>query len=245
MSFDGVVQDVQRKKGSLKKIVPNIKKLMNRSGISLEINSVFSPDTVSHLSESIRFIMDLGVSDIRYSLSILNPWDKDAIKRLENEISKLREILLFHYEEIGDFPLINFRYTQGKGIFYCAAGKDRLAIASDGGIWGCFLFADYFKGKVNSPEYSKFYFGHLDDFIENHKETYPQISSNYTMLSMNNFYTSNMRCFLCSEVESCAVCPINAYLSGNTLCEIPDYVCELQKIKIREKEKVNNETLKD
>jgi sulfatase maturation enzyme AslB (radical SAM superfamily) len=45
LSFDGLAQDVNRKKGSVKKIVPIIKELLNCSDINLEINSVFSPDT--------------------------------------------------------------------------------------------------------------------------------------------------------------------------------------------------------
>lgn len=210
---------------------------MNHPGISMEINSVFSPDTVDHLSKSIRFIMNLGVTDIRYSLSILKPWDKDALLALENEISKLRKTLLFRYERMDDIPLVNFRYAQEKGIFYCAAGKDRLAIATDGGIWGCFLFADYFKDKKSTAEHPKFFFGYLDDFVENYTSIYPRIYSNYENLRMDNFHTARMECFLCKNLEKCSVCPINASLSGAPLGQIPDYACEIQKIKISQQEK--------
>jgi len=243
LSFDGLAQDVQRKKGSFEKIVSGISEILNYSNIDLEINSVFTPENIEYLSESIRFLVDLGVPNIHFTLSFLYPWDRNSLQKLEKQIIQLRKILLLNYKGSGNIPVINFREDYGKGIFYCAAGKDRLAITPEGEIWGCFLFPDYFKGKENSPEYLKFYFGTLDDFVKNHKDIYPRISTNYAQLSMNNFYTSNMRCFLCSELENCAVCPINASFSGNPLGKIPSYVCEIQKIKIKEKETFMEELL--
>jgi len=241
LSFDGLVQDVQRKKGSLKKIVPHINKLLRCPDIDFEVNSVFTSETVGHISESIKFIMDLGVPNIHFSLSIIEPWDQVSLLKLEKEMIKLREIVLNHYKIKGNIPVINFRENHGKGIFYCAAGKDRLAVTPEEKIWGCFLFPDFFKGREKTLEYQKFYFGQLDNFIENHKNIYPRISSNYTHLSMDNFSTSTMRCFLCSELENCVVCPINAAFSGVPLGKIPDYICEIQKIKIKEKKKFRKE----
>lgn len=241
LSFDGLVQDIQRKKGSTKKIIACIHELLNYSDIDLEINSVFTPQTVDYLSESIKFIMELGVRNINLSLSIFEPWDQMALMKLETELARLRKIVIAHYKKKRNIPVVNYREDPTKGIFYCAAGKDRLAITPEGEIWGCFLFPDYFKGKEKSSEYKKFYFGILDDFIKNHQDIYTRISPNYDQLSMENFYTPKMKCFLCSEIEKCAVCPINASLSGNPLGKIPSYVCEIQKIKIREKEKFKEE----
>lgn len=237
LSFDGLVQDIQRKKGSSEKIIACIHELLNYSDIDLEINSVFTPQTVDYLSESIKYIMDLGVRNINFSLSIVESWDQMSLLKLESELTKLRKIVLAYYKQKRNIPVLNYREDPAKGIFYCAAGKDRLAITPEGEVWGCFLFPDYFKGRENSSEYQKFYFGILDDFIKNHQDIYPRISPNYAQLSMDNFYTPKMKCFLCSELENCAVCPINASFSGNPLGKIPSYVCEIQKIKIREKEK--------
>ena len=178
--------------------------------------------------------MDLGIPNINFSLSIIEPWDQVSLLKLEKEMIKLRKIVLNHYKRKGNIPVINFREDHGKGIFYCAAGKDRLAITPDGQIWGCYLFPDYFKGREKSPEYQKFYFGDLDNFIKNHKKIYPRVSSNYAQLSMDNFSTPRVDCFLCPELENCAVCPINAAFSGVPLGKIPDYMCEIQKIKIKE-----------
>ena len=244
LSFDGLAQDVGRQKGSRKKIVLIIKELLEHPNINLEINSVFSPDTVNYLSDSIQFIMDLGVPDIRFSLSTIKAWNQDTLKNLEEEMSRLRRNLLFHFKKESCIPVVNFRDNQKKGIFSCAAGKDRLAISPDGEIWGCFLFTDYYKGKENSPEYSKFFFGDLDYFMKHHEKVYPQISSNYAQLRMDNFRTSRTECFLCKEYKTCAVCPINAALSGASLGQIPPHICEIQKIRRREKEKFSEDIQK-
>lgn len=236
LSFDGLAQDVGRQKGSGEKVIPIIKELLNHSNIDLEINSVFSPDTVNCLSDSIQFIMNLGVPDIRFSLSTKETWSQVALKKLENEISRLREIVTEYHIKEGNIPVVNFRDIQRKCIFYCAAGKDRLAVAPDGGVWGCFLFADYFREREKMSEYHKYFYGDLDDFMNNHAEIYSRISSNYAQLSMENFRTSKMECFLCKEYKNCAVCPINAALSGSPIGQIPDHICKIQKIVIREKE---------
>jgi len=239
-----LAQEVLRKKASFNKTVSIIEELLNCPNINLEVNSVFAPTTVDYLSESIKFVMDLGVLNIHFSLSMMKPWNQPSLLKFENEMTKLVKILVNNYKRKGNIPVSNFREESNKGIFYCAAGKDRLAITPDEEIWGCFLFPDYFKGKENSPEYQKFYFGPLDKFIENHKSIYPRILSNYARLSMDNFSTSRLECFLCPELENCAVCPINAAFSGNPLGEIPSYMCKIQKIKIKEKEKFRREIQK-
>ncbi len=235
LSFDGLAQDLSRQKGSEKKLVPIIKELLKKPNIDLEINSVFSPDTVSYLSDSIQYTLDLNVPDIRCSLSTTETWNSAALKKFESEITRLREITIEHSTKKGFIPVVNFRDRQTKGIFHCAAGKDRLAISPDGGVWGCFLFADYFKGKENTTEYSKYFFGYLEDFIDNHQHLYPRVSSNYAELRMDNFRTSKTECFLCKEYKNCAVCPINAALSGTPIGQIPSHICEIQKIMTREK----------
>jgi len=185
--------------------------------------------------------MGLGVPNIHLSLSILKPWDQTALQTLQEEMTELSKIVLCHYKRQGNIPVVGFRDDLGKGIFVCTAGRDRLAITSDGKIWGCYLFPDYFEGKESSPEYQKFYFGTLDSFIENHENMYPRISSHYSQLSMDNFSTPNLSCSLCSHLANCVICPVNAGLSGVSLGKIPHYACEIQKIKIQTKEKFRGE----
>jgi len=226
LSFDGLAQDVMRKKGSYQKVVSNIRELLNYPKISLEVNSVFTPVTVGYISKSTKSIVDLGVPNIRVSFSTIKPWNQEALLKLENEMAKLRKIVAEHYEKEGNIPVENFKDIQRKRIYYCAAGKDRLALSADGEIWGCYLFPDYFKGIGKAKEegrgkekskkisdYEKFCFGSLKNFIKNHWTIYPRILQNYRELSMDNFTTPKMECFLCEKLESCGVCPVNAAFS--------------------------------
>ena len=233
MSFDGLAQDIQRKKGTLHKIVPIIKRLLSYPSIHLEINSVFTSKTVSLISQSIQLILDLGVSSVNCSLSIKQPWDKTSLLKLEKELTKLGKIVLSTYKKTGLIPVKNFTEDSGTGFFYCAAGKDRLAISPKGHIWGCVLFPDYFQGKENLSQYKKYHFGALTEFIKQHEKIYPRICANYAQLTMENFSTPQTSCFLCPEVESCSICPINTAFSGSPLQIIPTYICEIQKIRMK------------
>ena len=241
LSFDGYAQEEQREKGSLEIIVPIIKELLNQPRINLEINSVFSPDTVGHLSKSIQFLMDLGALNIHFSLNAMEPWNPASLQRLENELKKLRKKLLIHNKRKKSIPVINFREDPKKGIFFCTAGKDRLVLTPEEEIWGCFLFPDYFKEKERSPDYSKFFFGKLGNFIKDYEAQYPHISTNYAWLSMDNFATADMKCLMCPDLENCTVCPINAAFSGLPLGLIPDHICRIQKMMSKEKRKFKEE----
>lgn len=245
LSFDSLAQEISRKKGTFKKIVSNLEELLHFPHIHLETNSVFTPLTVDWLSESMKHLTKLGVPNIRFSLSILKPWDQAALEKLKKELTKLRKILVASYKKRGTIQILNFRQKQRKGIFSCAAAKKSLALTPEGEIWGCYLFPDYFKGKKESPEYKKYFLGDLTELIQDHQEIYPRILSNYSQLRQDNFQTPQMKCFLCRQVESCSVCPVNASLSGANLGKIPSFVCEIQKIKIQEKERFWEEIKKN
>jgi len=235
LSFDGLDQDLNRKRGSFCQIVSSIKEILDYPGIKLEVNSVFTPDTIGHLSESIRLVLGLGVRNVHYSLSTGRAWDEHSLLTFAEEMKETKKIALNDYERTGSISIANFKEGLKKGIFYCAAGKDRLAIAPNGSIWGCYLFSDRFGQMENTREFQKYSFGGVVDFVKNHKKTYSRILSNYAELTMDNFYTDNTLCIFCSELENCAVCPVVASFSGRSLGKIPKYICEIQKNKIKEK----------
>jgi len=226
---------MNRKRGSFCQIVSSIKEILDYPDIKLEVNCVFTPDTIGHFSESIRFVLGLGVPTVHFSLSVGRAWDEDSLLTFAEEIKETRKFALNDYKKSGDISITNFKEGLKKGIFYCAAGKDRFAIAPNGSIWGCYLFSDHFGQKEKTCEFQKYSFGRVIDFVKNHKKTYSRILSNYAELTMDNFYTDNTLCLFCSELENCAVCPVVASFSGGSLGKIPNYICEIQKIKIKEK----------
>jgi sulfatase maturation enzyme AslB (radical SAM superfamily) len=240
-SFDGLAQEIHRDRGNFKRLLFNIESLLNLPDVYLEVNSVFTPESVPFLSESIKFIMELGVSNINVSISLIEPWGKSSLTKLKQEMQKLREILLIYYKKMNEIPVLEFRENPAKGFFYCAAGQDRLAITPKGQIWGCDLFAAFFKGKENSPEYRKYFFGDLQTFVKKHKKIFPRIFSNYSKLSMDNFSTPSRKCLFCMELEKCKICPVSASFSGNPIGKIPSYACKIQEIRIHEREKFRKE----
>lgn len=244
LSFDGLVQNDQRKQGSLERILPLLKELLTQPGIDLEINSVFTPATVGSLAASMEFLISLGVPRINCSHSIIEPWNRESLLRFKKEWTKLGSMLLEYYKGCGQIPVVNFRENRTKGLFFCAGGKHRLAVTPGGDIWGCYLFPDYFKGREDSLDYRRFHLGNLDDRSDNFARCYRRTTSNYARLSMDRFSTAGMDCFLCEDIERCAVCPVNAAFAGSRLGKIPQYACQIQKIKIREKEKFRRDLQK-
>lgn len=222
-------------------MVSKIERILGHKNIRLEINSVFTPETADRISDSMAFLIDLGVKDINLSLSLLRPWNRQALDRLRSEYAKLREVCSSHYRKSQEIPVKNFRHDETEGYFYCAGAQDRMAITSEEHVWGCDLFADYFRGKEKSPEYNDFFFGGLDTFAKNHKKIYPGISANYANLAMDNFATPQRECLFCSNLEDCAVCPMVAALSGAPLGKIPPYICAIQKIRIEARQKFREE----
>ena len=227
VSFDGLAQESQRKKGSTKTVARNIEKLLCCQDIRLEVNSVFSPKTVDKISDSIQLVLDLGVDRLHFSLSIINPWEKSSLHKLKREMDQLKKILLNRYRTKGDIPLVDFRPKEEKGFFSCSAGQHRMAVTPEGKLWGCFLFPEYTPHSTDTHQPDEYFFGDLDTFIRNHKEIYPRISSNYKKLSMDHFKTPHMDCFLCPNLEECGVCPVNISFTGYPLGKIPSFVLVL------------------
>lgn len=237
VSFDGMAQETQRNRGSSRLVLSSIESLLSLASVRLEVNSVFGPETVVHLSESLRSIIDAGVSNIHLTLTLVKPWGKKSLERLNHEMERLTGLLVSEHTKTGRIPVLEFREEPGSGVFFCAAGQDRLALTPEGDVWGCDLFPDYFRGKKNSREYRKYFFGDFRTFSASYKDIYPRISSGYAALSMDQFSTPEGRCLFCPELGRCTVCPVHASFSGSPLGKIPSYACTVQKIRIRKKQK--------
>jgi len=230
LSFDGVSQDKSRKKGSFHPLVSIIKKLREYPDIHLETNSVFTPETVGHLSQSIHLITDLGITNAGISLSQTSSWNPSSLVKLKEALDLVRELCYSTYKRTGGIPVIEFREKSKKGIFSCYAGKDRMAMTPDGELWGCYLFTDHFNNKPNSPEYRKYYFGDLQSFVQNHEIIYPEILLNYSKLRMDRFLTPCVPCLLCDDLRECEVCPMDNLFSSPDIRKVSAWMCETTKI---------------
>jgi sulfatase maturation enzyme AslB (radical SAM superfamily) len=247
LSFDGLAQDKGRKKGTIDQMVQVLKRIRAYPGIDFDINSVFTPATITALTESVRFMTGLDKSEMTVNFSTLEEWNPPDMDALRTELKRLSDFLLSYYQEKGTIPVKNFQAPGTlveadtakefkRGIFRCNAGQDRLALTPEGKLWGCYVFHDYFKTRETHPEYGDYYFGTLAEFIDNHHTRYPEVLANYEELRQDLFQVKKEDsdkkdfCFLCSYVDGCVVCPVNAAYSSESMGVISCLTCELKKI---------------
>ena len=235
LSFDGLAQEVYRKKGSFEQLVKLLKKIQEFPGIEFETNSVFTCETVGYLAESARLLIESGVHDVDISLSTLPPWDESSLNRLKEQFAVLRVYLLDYHKKNKHIPVAAFRESPGKKVFGCSAGRDRMALSPEGKLWGCCFFADFYRDTPESEGRFRFCFGDLEDFIKNHKRTYPQVLPHYDLLRMDHFSTPQELCMMCPYVKDCAVCPLDAAMGSSVVGVIPSWVCRMNKITLEQK----------
>lgn len=247
LSFDGAAQDISRKSGSADAVFKLIRRIQRGEypRIVFSTNSVFTPGTVEHMSETLQSIIEAGVKEVKYSLAVDQPWDESAVRTLENELRRVSRFLAVYYKENGAIPLVEFRQPEtvsGRG-FFCLAGRDRMAVTPEEHLWGCCLFHDFLRGSNGGSDFDAYSFGTLDDFIRDHDTVYPAILENYALLRQDCFQVDEQHCFLCEDVGRCRVCPVRAARTGSFIGRLPSWICRLNQVrrhgKIRFLEEIN------
>jgi sulfatase maturation enzyme AslB (radical SAM superfamily) len=234
LSYDGLAQDKGRKEGTSALVAEALSRLLQRPGIELLTNSVFTPETVVDLSASIRDIVERGVRDVQISFATHDPWGEEALSRLEAQLSELRRFLVFFARRTGRMPVSNFGRSAEAGIFGCLAGENRMALAPDGSLWGCHLFYDFHK-KIRNSDSVQYCFGPLESYMANHQRTYPRTLRRYADLRMDYFHTPRKFCGSCRDVHDCVVCPVDAAFSSGIIGRIVPADCQVRKVVRKEK----------
>lgn len=230
LSFDGLGQDVSRKKGSFDTLRSVIGRILNNPRISLETNSVFTSETVGYLSESIGLLVRLGVPKLDVNFAHTPPWTAAALFRLEEEIGRVGEFFLSRYDDLRDIPWADFYQELRKAVYHCPAGEDRMALSAQGTLWGCVVFPHYRRGKYGTAGCPEFCFGDLDSFIENPRQIYAQKIALYSELRMDRFSTPERDCLMCDELEHCWLCPLAAGLTSGEIGKIAAESCQRARI---------------
>ena len=244
LSYDGQAQEICREPGSRQFMLDLIRRINREAypGIEFSTNSVFTPATVNHLSQSLRSIVEMGVTEVRLSLAEDQPWDEAGLTTLEKELEKLGDFLISYYKEKEIIPVINFRpskpRTAENKAFRCDGGRYRMAIGPEGDLWGCLVFHGYLKDNRDRDDFGTYSFGKLDHFIENFETIYPRVLSNYTALRQDCFFTGEQFCFLCKEVKNCDICPARAAQATSFVGKIPTWMCGLKQILRKEAAKL-------
>ena len=249
LSFDGLNQDTERHPGTSKQILEKIKEIVKFPGIQLEISSVFTPETVASISKSMQHIIAAGVPNVNFSPSMTHQWGKKSRKILEAQLQELMDFSILYFKSKNSIPIQNFRNKIREGLHVCTAGQDRLVLAPDGTLWGCFLIRDYFTYHKDNEACSNYCFGNIDSFIKSDGSSYSEIIRNYRRLRQENFFTPQTLCRDCPEKLECTACPADAAFTSSFLGYIPDHLCQLYKI-LRETrkifwEKIENQKTKD
>jgi sulfatase maturation enzyme AslB (radical SAM superfamily) len=225
LSFDGLAQDISRKKGSFDFLVAVIQKILERPRISLETNSIFTSETIHFLSRSVELIDQMGVRKISVGFGHGQSWTSSSLLRQKGELALARKYFRSHYQNMTDVPWTDLSEMPKRAIYCCAGGLNKMALAADGTLWGCFLFPQYFHGSKRNRESQKYCFGEFDTFIKHHRAIYPRIMENYAVLRMDNFSTPEGSCAMCNELEECWICPLAAALISKKIGRIPALVC--------------------
>lgn len=236
LSFDGLAQEKERQKGSFRILSSLLDELPRYPGIKPATNSVFWPRTVGLLSESVAYIAERNIPNMLLSFDYQVVWPKNALERLSRELRMVREYMLRFARPRRTMPLINFRHPADSGVFGCSAGWNRLAVAPDGRLWGCYFYADYARVHPTASVARRFCLGTVEDFIEKKGELDPVVLSNYARGRMDWAETSERACGNCPALDRCAVCPPAAALKSGKIGVIPVAVCRISRILIKQRE---------
>jgi MoaA/NifB/PqqE/SkfB family radical SAM enzyme len=238
LSFDGYAQETCRKKGSFERMASLLGYIKDRPAISLVTNSVFTPETVIRLADSLLFLIHQDVPRIQLSLSFHQPWDRESLGCLKKELAALRPRLMEFYGRRGFLPVMDLDRAAEPGDFFCGAGLKRMALGPDGTVWGCFLLYDYFQAVGRSAESDSYCFGHLDAYILENKRARRRILENYVWLRPRPLRTPRSWCWLCPDRSHCRLCPVNAAFFSSGLGRVSSSACALSRALIRERTKL-------
>lgn len=230
LSFDAAAQNIGRQKGSYKSLVTVLDKLLEREGLEIATNSVFTPQTIKYLKNSVCFLIEKDVPSIDISFSTLSSWENDSLSELEEALASLRAVLFAFYKEKGTIPVTNFLKREKNKIFECGAGGSRMALSPEGYLWGCNFFYDLARKQGEPLLNNRFCFGELDGFKKGKNSIYPRVLEEYKPLKMEYFFSREKFCLFCPDLNDCAVCPAEAAFSTNIIGMIPVHSCKLRKV---------------
>jgi len=238
LSFDGFAQDANRKKNTFGTLAGLLGLFRDRPGINLTTNSVFTPESVSRLAESLAWLMDQGVPRLQLSLSFHKPWSRHSLGCLKKELAALRPKLQEHRLPGGQVPVMDLDQASSPGHFACGAGLNRMALGPDATVWGCFLLYDYFRSRGGSAEYEAYCFGDLESYIRQDRKTRQRVLDNYAWLRPRPLRTSRSSCWFCRDRGSCRLCPVNAAFFSAGLGRVSASACALSRALIQERNRL-------
>jgi sulfatase maturation enzyme AslB (radical SAM superfamily) len=233
LSFDGAAQDAQRAAGSRATLEALLDRFKRRPRIGLETNSVFTPETVGSLAETVVDLAERGVPRVRFALSYRTPWTPDKVAVFAAEIARLRRAMAGWMRKTGRMPLRNLTAAGRPRLRFCSAGRDRVSVDPKGGIWGCAVFADWARGFGGPAAARRYRFGSLNDHEARLAGRRGVVEAAYACFTVPANESPSGPCGLCPDRGHCWICPALLALAGGGLHSIPGFVCNLLRLQSR------------
>ncbi len=231
ISFDGYAQEKQRMQPTIRYISQMIERIKSYPEIILSINSVFTKPHVSELSKSIIKMIELEIPEIEFCLDILGNWDEESLDIYRYELGKVASYLKANNDGSSRIPVSLFKRKKADRMFCCNQGENSLTIDTDGNIWGCYRFCDYFKLNRGGQDSRAFNFGNilnLDNIIEWIDQNGIEINRSFRT---DRYMTSDHQyCFKCEYNRSCRICPANSVLSTSSFWVVPEWQCKVNQL---------------
>lgn len=233
LSYDGADQDAQRAAGSR----PALDALLDRLGpsrrISLETNSVFTPESVSRLADTVLDLIDRDIPSVRFALSYRTVWPPDRVAVFGAELARLRRALARRVRRTGRMPLRNFAEAGRPRLRACSAGHDRIGVDPAGGLWGCAIFSDWARGYGGPAAVRRYRIGLVGDPPGVLDAGRAEAAAKHGRFSTEGYDAPAGPCALCPDRGRCWICPAAAAMAGGGLHTIPGFVCDLLRIQSR------------
>ena len=225
LSFDGVeiAHNMYRKlRNNIDswKIVKEKLEFLVKYSPNAPILLTLNPKTVPFLFDSIKYIYSKKVKKINISLNYQKKWAKNDFILLEKELYKIAELYLEKYDNNEEFSFIPF---DGKIQAYinknlskgrCSLDIDNITIAPDGSIFPCIAFIE---------KDMTYCIGSIYDGIDFKK------LRNFKKESIKD--TNKLNCQHCEFRDRCFNwCSCANYLGTQQLNQIPDALCQYEKI---------------
>jgi uncharacterized protein len=225
ISIDGPehIHNINRKlpdgQGSFNLIIENLRRAQKKL-ISLQVNAVYSQNTIDYLLEIVIFFRSLGISSIHLNPNITETWDRNRNPEFKLIFRQVADAYIDSYENLHelainclDSKIILFLQGGYKAMNKCGMGETELGFAVSGNIYPC----ERFIGDDNDYKHC---IGHIDKGID------PGLRCKVIKHRGNR----NEECQKCNLQKYCMNwCGCTNYYLTNHTDIVGPVVCELEK----------------
>jgi uncharacterized protein len=239
VGFDGIEKSFNKNRvltsgeGAYSYAYRNIRKCIDMGlGNRIILNLVVTPNNVKYLMENFIFLHSLKTKSVSVTFAYNKPWNYFSLMTLKKKFSELRKVYIKYLEEDENFSIPLFdgminRCLNPSESFrnICDAGKSARSIATDGTFMPCGGY------NFNGDLARSLTIGNVFDGIDSKKLEDFRISLSQISVSECEDCCFNNKC-----VNYCFT--INIDDSSDNIHDVPFSVCEINKIRINESEKL-------